>query len=148
MDPSNPKAVAVLKEGLLDTDSNTRMAALVGCAGAGAGCRELLPVLEQTLEDETEVGRVQAATAVWKVGGTDQAIAKAVAALVGSLKEPTYATVRWQAAEHLGDMGPLAGTAVPALRAALKDRSSVVRFSAANALRKVDPQAAANAGVP
>jgi len=148
MDPSNAKAVAVLKEGLLDPNPDTRVSALTWCARAGAGCRELLPLIERSLEEETDVGRVQAATAVWKVGATDQVTNKAIAALLLSLKEPTYAAVRGQAAEHLGEMGASAKAAAPALTAALRDRSTVVRSSAADALRKVDPEAAANAGVP
>jgi serine/threonine protein kinase/HEAT repeat protein/uncharacterized coiled-coil protein SlyX len=150
LEPSNPKAVAILREGLSDPEPNTRMSAFVACAGAGAGagCRDLLALLEAALEGETDVNRVQAATALWKVGGMGPASDKAVAALMGSLKEPTYATVRGQAAGRLGEMGLAAGAAAPALRSALKDRNSLVRSAAAEALRKVNPEVATKAGVP
>ncbi len=51
------------------------------------------------------------------------------------------------AAETLGEMGPKARSAVPGLVAALKDVRPSVRVAAANALREIDPAAAASAGV-
>jgi HEAT repeat protein len=136
------EAVARLREQLSDLDPTVRANAVSSCAAAG--CQQLLALLEQTLAEETDLDRLQAAKAVWRAGGK----VEATAALAESLKDPAYARVRWQAAAALGEMGSEAKTAVPALRQALKDHSSVVRTAAAAALRKVDPEAAAEAGIP
>jgi HEAT repeat protein len=52
------------------------------------------------------------------------------------LKDPV-ATVRWRAAETLGNIGPGAKPAVPALLEALKDEDGSVRVYAAQALEKI-----------
>ena len=51
------------------------------------------------------------------------------------------------AAETLGEMGPKAGSAVPALSIALRDGVESVRVAATNALKRIDPVAAARLGV-
>jgi HEAT repeat protein len=62
--------------------------------------------------------------------------------LLGTPDEGRGADVRLMAAQALGHVGPDAGDAVPALRAALTDRSPDVRIAAAEALGKVGPAAA------
>jgi HEAT repeat protein len=52
------------------------------------------------------------------------------------------------AASLLGTMGPGAEAAVPALAEAVKDSDTNLAVHAANALKRIDPQAAAEAGVP
>jgi len=145
VDPSERRGLAVLRAGLTDTDPAVRAGAYLVCGEAGPTAKDLLPLLERALVDETEYLRLDAATALWKVSGRPE---KPVAALVDGLKDPTYAMVRSQAAARLGAMGAEAKAAAPALRAALKDRTSLVRFAAAEALPKVDPEAAAKANIP
>jgi HEAT repeat protein len=55
--------------------------------------------------------------------------------------------VRKTAAYHLGNFGPDAKSAVPALTRALDDGDGGVRAAAAEAMKKIDPAAAQNAGV-
>ena len=50
--------------------------------------------------------------------------------------------VRWRAAWALGEMGPLAETAIPAIRGLVKDKSAWVRLAAASALVEIDPKEA------
>ena len=57
-------------------------------------------------------------------------------------KRTTTSRVRRDAAWALGDIGPAAHDAVPALVAALKDNVAEVRRAAAAALEKLDPAAA------
>jgi HEAT repeat protein len=52
------------------------------------------------------------------------------------------------AARSLGQIGPAAKAAVSALIDALKDEDKDVRTAAAEALKKIDPEAARKAGVP
>ena len=56
--------------------------------------------------------------------------------------------VRGTAAEALGQLGPAAKAAVPALLDACEDRSVLVRHAAIEALRKIDPEAAHRAESP
>jgi len=51
------------------------------------------------------------------------------------------------AALVLGNIGPEAKDAVPVLERALKDQHAGVAGEAANALRRIDPETAAKAGV-
>ena len=55
--------------------------------------------------------------------------------------------VRKRAAQILGELGPGAKEAVPALLQSLRDRENAVRDAAAAALKQIDPKAAAKAGV-
>ena len=50
-------------------------------------------------------------------------------------------SVRWKAAEALGNIGPEAKGAVPALTKALQDESCIVRMRAASALGRMGPEA-------
>jgi hypothetical protein len=70
-----------------------------------------------------------------------------VSSLVAHLKDEVPA-VRRAAAEALGQIGPEAKAAVPALRDALRDEDGGVRRLAAAALEKIDPEAAPESGVP
>jgi HEAT repeat protein len=56
--------------------------------------------------------------------------------------------VRQSAAWALGEIGAAAKPAVPALIEALKDEDRDVQFRAAEALKRIDPEAAHKAGVP
>jgi Family of unknown function (DUF6308)/HEAT repeats len=71
-----------------------------------------------------------------------------VKALSAKLKDADFA-VRWRAARALGESGPKAKEAGPALLRVLKDKGedSLVRSWASHALKAVDPKAAAKAGV-
>jgi len=67
-------------------------------------------------------------------------------ALARSLRDPVD-YVRRDAASALGEFGTNANSAVPVLIKSLADPSSAVRGKAASALKKIDPEAAAKAGV-
>jgi HEAT repeat protein len=145
VDPDNPRGPAALTAALADPDPFVRQEAARAVGRVGPDAKALLPALSAILEDEEAPTRVTAAFAVWKVG---QKADKATAACVACLKASPCATFRAQAALVLGEIGPDAKDAVPALRDALKDRNRGVRVAAAEALRKVDAEAAAKAGVP
>ena len=66
--------------------------------------------------------------------------AAAVSDLIGALSDEA-GTVRWKAAEALGNMGPSAKSAIPALIKALSDEVDTVRWKAAEALGKMGPSA-------
>ena len=61
-----------------------------------------------------------------------------VAALAKSLQDET-SSVRFAAVEALGNLGPAAKDAIPALEQATQDPNSVIRWNAAIALKKIRP---------
>jgi hypothetical protein len=68
-------------------------------------------------------------------------------ALVGALTGDDKQGVKWNAAWALGNLGNRDTAAAEALTAALKDKNATVRGESTNALLKLDPEAAAKAGV-
>ena len=70
---------------------------------------------------------------------------QAVAALVETMNDSD--DIRQRAITALGRIGPRAKAALPALSQALKDKNAQVRKVAADALRKIDRDEAAKAGV-
>jgi hypothetical protein len=71
----------------------------------------------------------------------------AVAALVRALEEDEDASVRVRAVESLGRLRQRAPAVIAALTRSLSDTAAGVRHAATNALLKIDPEAAARAGV-
>ena len=67
--------------------------------------------------------------------------------LAKELRENANSDVRHEAAEALGDLGHGSAVAVAAVTEALEDKGLLVRKAATNALLKIDPEAAASAGV-
>jgi HEAT repeat protein len=76
---------------------------------------------------------------------TDAPSARA-AVLIGNLHDKS-ASIRAGAATALGEMGAPVKVVVPELVKALKDEDETVRKRAGAALKKIDPKAAADAGV-
>jgi hypothetical protein len=84
--------------------------------------------------------------AVWALYGVDVQNQQVVPALVNALSDTNFA-IRLVAARGLGHFGTNAQQAVPALVRLMNDPSTRVRPDATNALKKIDPAAAAKAGV-
>jgi hypothetical protein len=114
-----------------------------------AGDEAAVPVLIELLKDEDSDVRGEAARALGRAGPRARGAIPALVELVsdGQVNE---VSVHELAAEALGRMGRDARAAVPALLALSRDeREHVsVRHNAAEALKQIDPQAAADAGVP
>jgi HEAT repeat protein len=101
-------------------------------------------LIHASLWDEESAVRLGAAMALWKI---DRKGPLALAVLTEALADPNE-LVCWVAAECLGQMGPAAREAVPALRQALRRdfRLSLVKTGVRLALERLDPQAAAQRG--
>lgn len=97
--------------------------------------------LNAAVDDRSGHVGVCAAEALWKVSGEPD---RAVPALVARLRDSGS---RAAAAQALYRIGPKAKAAVPALLTAAKDKDRLFHESVVMALRKIDPQAAAKAGV-
>jgi len=95
------------------------------------------PLAQVLAEDEYRAVQTNAAAALTRIG------APAVPALIELLKHARE-VVRMLAAGALGDMGPEARAALPALRKAGEDSSPDVREAAKEAIRNIEsapPQA-------
>jgi HEAT repeat protein len=145
LDPGHKEALTALQAALKDVQDYQRQQAVDALAAVGPPAKEALPALRDALRDRAPYIRVLAAAAVWRVGGDADA---ALPVLLEGLKAGNLTYVRQQAATKLGDMGPAAKGAVSALLEARTDPDNFLRTSAGNALKKIDPAAAAKAGVP
>src|SRR5262249_40079900 len=145
LDRDDAKARALFESLLRDGTSSDHSRAVAALASAAAAGKALAPALTPLLRAESPYLRIQAARAVWTVGGDVDAAREVLGA---ALKARTSSSVRMTAASVLGGLGPGAKALAPALAAALSDRDPAVRLAAAGALRKIDPEAADRAGLP
>jgi HEAT repeat protein len=88
--------------------------------------------------------RCEACISLSKIGPPAR---EAVPALVTALTDQEESVVRTFVPTALGGIGPAAQAAVPSLLDALEDEDLSLRSGAAEALKKIDPQAAAKAGI-
>lgn len=123
-------AVDTLVDKLKDGEWHVRLAATWGLGSIGG--KTAVAALFETLCEVTEVVDVReaATNALREIGKP------AVIHLIKALKNRDE-WVRLQAAEALGDIGPDAREAVPALREALEDNDWAVRRDASAALKKI-----------
>jgi HEAT repeat protein len=159
---TSPEARRALGEAALNPQVRLRALGLI--ARVGASAREIVPVVLESLRDETDPRvRVAAANAMQKIGLTPEELPILVTALrdpsadvrdavatalkdrmgqVRTLIEPdlqdSAVEIRKRATEALGPLGHVApGEILPILRGSLEDREAVVRVAAVRALREI-----------
>ncbi len=136
--PNAQAAAPALMAALADQAAPVRLeAALALCHLRLAGPKVIGPLLEGLKSQDAEVRR-RAAEGVALVGPSAK---ETVPVLVDLLKDRDHAPVRTAAANALGSMGAEAKPALPALRQALHDDQSSVRYQAAVALLRLAPTA-------
>jgi HEAT repeat protein len=138
--PGGAELIEALMSVLDDKVSKVRLAAAESLGRLGAAARVALPVLRQRLSDTDVSVRVGAARSLWQI---DQEAAQVVPVLIQALNDPIAG---WQAVFVLGEIGPKAEQAAPALIQTLK-RERVSRPlrsppSSALALGQIGPAAA------
>jgi HEAT repeat protein len=106
----------------------------------GPAAKAAVPVLLQILKGHDAATRSTAATVLGEIKSDPDVV---IPALIGCLGD---ADLEAEAADALGDFGPLAKAAVPKLLPLLHGDKEA-RHAANHALRKIDPIAAAKAGV-
>lgn len=95
--------------------------------------------LEKALKDSQGIVNVQAAEALWKICKHPQSIPSLVIAMDDKRSGPYY---RHQVARVLGNIGPEAREAIPALQKAHQEREELdtgLRPAVQNALRQINP---------
>jgi HEAT repeat protein len=145
IEPGDKDALAACEKALADANYGTRMQAADMIGNAGAAARGLAPQLRRLLKDPAANVRVSAAGALWRVTDDPK---EALPVLLALLKEGDPLYVRAHAASKLGMMGPRARAAVPALLEAYRSGDANLRGAAGFALKIIDRDAAARAGVP
>jgi HEAT repeat protein len=147
-----PALLQILDEEKDEDDWGRRWRAvgLLGCLGPKA--KDAVPALLGCLKDSHAPVRECAVISLGRIGPMAK---DAVPALIQILRDrgglldnaKTIESRRGDAAEALGNIGPEAKSAIPDLMKGLKDKSPAIRSRAAEALRNIDPQEAAKAGV-
>ncbi len=131
--PAGPAVPALVKA--LGHENDSMRASAAGALGKiGPPARAALPALRKALKDKHEPARIVAALSISRL---DPSNAGTVVAMVVEMLEGKDRQRRVKAAFILGQMGPVAKSAVPALKEALKDKSEYLRQTAATALEKI-----------
>jgi HEAT repeat protein len=101
----------------------------------GSAAEEATPLLRRALRSRKFAVRFAAARALADIGGpSEEALPVYREALERGGEDA------WQAAALLGELGPRARGAVPALKLALRDRRYRLRRRAEEALRSISPE--------
>ncbi len=136
IEPDDKDALKLLHDGLKSPSEINRGSAAVNVGRLGAGGKAFAGELETMLEDGKAYARGHAALALWQVIRDKD---KTVPVLVALLKDttPGYSRSAW--ASCLGEMGPAAKAAVPALRTmARTDSELAARTAATAAVKKIE----------
>lgn len=130
-------AVSVLVEALREPDSDVRQRVAQALGQIGPEAKAAVPALIDALKDQEEWDYNTAAQALVDINTPEARKAlEDYYRLFEALKDPDE-SIRNQAAQDLGYIGPEAKTAVQALIEALKDDDEMVRYYAAEALENI-----------
>jgi HEAT repeat protein len=143
--PQATTEVGALTDALHSAVDVVRFHAAITLGDSGRDGRPAVPdLIHASLWDRESAVRLAAGLALWKIDRKGPLVLDVLTEALGDANE----LVCWVAAECLGQMGPAAREAAPALRQALgKDfRLALVKTGVRLALERIDPQAAAGAG--
>jgi hypothetical protein len=127
-----------------NNDFYVRAAAASALGKIGPGAASALPVLKAALTETHSYFRGQVATAILRISGD---VDTALPVLLTEMPV-TMGDSKWEWIIALGEMGPRAKAAVPQLKKELhRNQKKWVLTYVTNALKNIDPEAAAEAGV-
>jgi HEAT repeat protein len=143
--PAAEPAIPALVDMLKESDPRLRAAAATALGLFGPGAQDAIPALTEALRDSDDEVRRSADGAIRLIRMYDtpldddgkQAARAKLPELTHALRDADPRT-RYLAASFLGQLGPEAGTAIPALRDLLGDDRAYVRRAAREALKKID----------
>ncbi|HJZ56633.1 MAG TPA: HEAT repeat domain-containing protein [Gemmataceae bacterium] len=144
--PQPATEVGALVDALHSELDVVRFHAAIALGDLGTDGRPAVPALiHASLWDEEPAGRVTAAMALRKIDDNNgPLVIRALTEALGDANE----LICWVAAEYLGQIGPAAGQAVPALRQALQRdfRLSLIKTGVRLAIERIDPRPPAGVG--
>ncbi len=144
--PIAKSAVPTLTEILTNEDFNLRGDALLDLGEIGTNAADALPaVIEHLKNDQVYFIRDWAAAVIGDIGTNDPE--RIVPVLIESLNATNDSAMHANSLESLAKFGEQAKAAIPFIVPYLKDANSEVSTAAAYALRQIDREAAAAAGV-
>jgi HEAT repeat protein len=142
--PKGKKAVealcAVLTSTDLDADHYIRFGVARALGRIGLNAKGAIPHLAKMVRDD-EMSGFEACAALAKIGPD------AVPALIEGVKNTKSERNRWEAIRALATLGPSAKDAVPLLLDLARKGKGLTREYARFAVLKIDPKAAASAGI-
>ncbi len=136
--PEAQAAVPRLVQALNHKNQFVRQSAAKVLGRIGPAANASISALEKTLGDPEMSTRIEAATALWRVAHSKAAVV-ALAAEARKIEDPSSTF----AVTALGEIGPAAETAIPALIEALGQESIFGKALAAEALGRIGPKAKA-----
>ena len=129
------EALAPLMKVLAEGDQRRQEAVVIALGRVGPGAREAVVALKGLLEHENRDLRLRAAVALARIAKSPEA----VPVLIEALRSHEAGGARYYSAKVLGEMGPTARDAIPALHESLKDQEEAVRNAAQAALEQITP---------
>ena len=141
--PAVPAFIATLRFGTNEHIVGIRATAAWALGEVGPDARMAVPWLRQSLSNTNAPMRLSAAIALWRISQNTNVVSVVIEQFD---RNPQNREIL----RALGEMGPLASSAVPTLLKLLRDPDSLgpyVQPLAREALKKIDPEAAAQAGV-
>jgi HEAT repeat protein len=147
MGPKAQAAVPALMRTLKRPDAAVAAMAMEALGAIGPCAGEALPLLRKASASDDSNGylvRVLAAKTIWKITGNAKEVLPELKVILWRSRHPQ---ARREAAHLLEEIGAAVKPAVPYLIDALDDIDDDVGKAAAAALKKIDPKAAAKAGV-
>ncbi len=138
MGPDAAEATPPLIKALSSADEDVRVAAAIALGGIGPAASAAVDALQKSLDASDSVLRLVSAEALLKIEPQDEKILQQVITVLTNLvaKGETDVT-RSEAAAALGDIGPVAKSALPTLKKALTDESPTVREAAQETIKKI-----------
>jgi HEAT repeat protein len=138
--PQSATAVSALVDALRSALDVVRVHAATALGGLGSGGRAAVPALiHASLWDKEPAVRVAAAVALRKIDDRNDPL---VVRLLTEALEDANELICWVAVECLGQMGPAAGDAVPALRRTLQRdfRLALIKTGVQLAIERIAPR--------
>jgi len=137
--PEGGAAAPALATALDDSVPAVRSAAVVALGQIGPAARAAIPDLTAALHLDDDYLRLQVIRALWKVSHESETCVPILMKILGDRNNPNRAG----AAILLGEMGPAAKEATPALTNVLREEFSYTRVKAEEALKQIEGRPAA-----
>lgn len=129
-----PEGLQALERALDDPQQPVREDAVIALGKLGDFAQPAVPAIQRALDKHRIAALVPAARSLWQL--THDA-SRTVPVLIEALDDPNAVA---DAAQMLGELGPAATAAVPALRQATSSADPELRDAAQEALRRITPE--------
>jgi HEAT repeat protein len=135
--PKAEPAVGPISQALADRDRDVKLTAAYALARIGPPAKGAAPTIARWTASDDPLTKLTAVTTLLRIEPQNaEYVALAVPTLIDALQDG-HEFVRVEAAMTLGELGDAAGSALPALEAARRNRSSAVRAAANEAVKKI-----------